>query len=460
MFQLDFDTELIKKYDQPGPRYTSYPTAPHFHEKFTSDNYLDEIVKTNSSREKPPLSLYFHLPFCDTLCYFCGCNMIITRNRDRVTEYIKYLKNEIDLLRTYLDVERPVTQRHWGGGTPTHLDPDEIEDLISYINKSFKIDPTIEAGCEIDPRNLTREHLEALRSGGFNRISMGVQDFNPEVQRAVNRIQPEDMTRQVVEWVRELGFGSTNLDLMYGLPFQTKESFLQTVEKVIDISPDRIAVFNYAHVPWMKKHMGLIRAEDLPKPEEKLEIFRATIETLMSAGYVFIGMDHFAKPEDEMAIALEEKKLYRNFQGYSTHAGADLYAFGISSLSQIGRVYTQNYKREKDYFDALNEERLPVARGVYLTDDDIIRREVITKVMCDFELNFGSVEEKFNINFREYFANSLNNLKEMESDGLVSFSNGGLVVSDKGRLLIRNIAMKFDGYIERKEDYGRYSRTV
>ena len=386
--------------------------------------------------------------------------MIITRNRDRIKEYIKYVKNEIDLLRTYLDVDRPVTQLHWGGGTPTHLDPDEIADLVSYINTSFKIDPSIEAGCEIDPRGLTRPHLEALRSGGFNRISMGVQDFTPEVQKAVNRIQPEDMTRQVVNWVRELGYSSINLDLIYGLPFQTKEKFLETVKAVIDISPDRIAVFNYAHVPWMKKHMGLIKAEDLPKPEEKLDLLKSTVETLMKAGYVFIGMDHFAKPTDEMAIALQEKKLYRNFQGYSTNAGADLYGFGITSISQIGRVYAQNFKKEKEYFDSLNDEKLPVHKGVYLTDDDLLRREVITRVMCDFELDFKTIESQFKINFKDYFASGLKNLSEMESDGLLSIGDDGLKVSNKGRLLIRNIAMKFDGYIERKEDQGRYSRTV
>ena len=460
MFELDFDIDLIKKYDQPGPRYTSYPTAPHFHEGFTAENYLDEIVRTNTAAVKPPLSLYYHLPFCDTLCYFCGCNMIITRNRDRIKEYIKYVKNEIDLLRTYLDVDRPVTQLHWGGGTPTHLDPDEIFDLVSYINTSFKIDPSIEAGCEIDPRGLERAHLEALRNGGFNRISMGVQDFTPEVQKAVNRIQPENMTRQVVDWVRELGFSSINLDLIYGLPFQTKADFLKTVRAVIDISPDRIAVFNYAHVPWMKKHMGLIKQEDLPKPEEKLEILQQTIEELVKAGYVFIGMDHFAKPTDEMAIALRDKKLYRNFQGYSTNAGADLYAFGITSISQIGRVYAQNLKKEKEYFDALNDEKLPVHKGIYLTDDDLLRREVITKVMCDFELQFSNFEKEFNINFKEYFASSLENLKGMEEDGLLTINENGLQVSNKGRLLIRNIAMKFDGFIERKEDQGRYSRTV
>lgn len=457
---FDINLDLIKKYDKPGPRYTSYPTAPHFSESFTSEMYLDEIIRTNTEADPPELSLYYHLPFCDTLCYFCGCNMIITRNRDRIQEYIKYLKNEIDLLRRYIAAGRKVVQLHWGGGTPTHLNPDEITDLISFINKSFEIKPDAEAGCEIDPRGLTRDHLEALRCGGFNRISMGVQDFNEKVQKAVNRIQPEEMTRQVVSWIRELGFQSINLDLMYGLPFQSFETFEKTVEATIDISPDRIAVFNYAHVPWMKKHMALIKQEDLPAPEEKLQILKMTIEKLTNAGYVFIGMDHFAKPNDELAVAQQEKKLYRNFQGYSTHAGTDLYGMGITSISQIGRSYTQNLKKEKEYFDELNDETLPIERGVYLSDDDILRRYVITKVMCDFELNFELIEKQFNIEFEKYFSHALEVMDEFIDDGLVEIKNRKLLVTQMGRLLIRNIAMNFDGYIERKEDIARYSRTV
>ncbi len=457
---LSINLDLIKKYDKPGPRYTSYPTAPQFNESFTHENYLDEIIKTNNEKNPPDLSLYFHIPYCDTLCYFCGCNMIITRNRSRIQEYIKYLKNEIDLLRTYILPERKVIQLHWGGGTPTYLNPDEISDLISFINKSFSLKENAEEGCEIDPRGLTKEHLEALRTGGFNRISMGVQDFNEKVQKAVNRIQPEDMTRQVVDWVRELKFQSVNLDLIYGLPFQNVESFAKTVEATIDISPDRIAVFNYAHVPWLKKHMALIKPEDLPKPEEKLEILKMTIEKLTSAGYVFIGMDHFAKPNDELAIALKEKQLYRNFQGYSTHAGTDLYAMGITSISQLGRVYAQNVKKEKEYFDALNNEVLPTERGYYLTDDDLLRRYVITRVMCDFEIDFNSIDKKFNIEFEKYFERGLNQLVEFIADGLVEIKNRKLTVTEMGRLLIRNIAMCFDGYIERKEDKAKYSRTV
>jgi oxygen-independent coproporphyrinogen-3 oxidase len=458
MFNIDI--ELIKKYDRPGPRYTSYPTAPQFNDTFTPDKYLDEIIRTNNQSDPPDLSLYFHIPFCDTLCYFCGCNMIITRNRDRISEYVKYVKNEIDLLSSYIVNGRNVVQLHWGGGTPTHLNPDEITDLISYINQSFTFTPNAEEGCEIDPRGLTKEHLEALRKGRFNRISMGVQDFNEKVQKAVNRIQPEDMTRQVIKWIRELNFQSINLDLIYGLPFQSANTFSKTVDAIVDIAPDRIAVFNYAHVPWMKKHMALIKPEDLPQPEEKLQILKMTIEKLTSAGYVFIGMDHFAKPDDELTVALREKKLYRNFQGYSTHAGADLYGLGITSISQIGRCYAQNVKKEIEYFNLLNDNTLPIERGYYLSDDDLLRRHVITKIMCDFELDFSEVENKFDIKFEKYFATSLEGLKEFMDDGLLLINNRKIIVTEMGRLLIRNIAMCFDWYIEQKADRAKYSRTV
>lgn len=458
MFEIDL--KKFKKYDKPGPRYTSYPTAPQFNESFTHKDYLDEIVKTNYGANLPDLSLYYHIPYCDTLCYFCGCNMIITRNRDRIKEYNSYVKKEIDQLRQYLLPDRLVSQHHWGGGTPTHLNPDEINDLASYINKSFNFKPDSENSCEIDPRELTKAHLEALRINGFNRISMGVQDFNEKVQKAVNRIQPEDITRQAVQWIRELEFQSLNLDLIYGLPFQTVEDFAVTVDKIIDISPDRIAAFNYAHVPWMKKHMALIHPEDIPVPEVKLEILKMTIEKLTSAGYEFIGMDHFAKPDDELSIAMREKKLYRNFQGYSTNAGADLYAMGITSISQLKNIYAQNYKTEKEYYTAIDNGKLPTTKGYRLTEDDHVRREVIMKLMCNFELDFREIEKQFNINFIKYFAWGLRNLTEMQNEDLLEISNDSLKVKNMGRMLIRNIAMSFDGYIERKEDKAKYSRTV
>lgn len=457
---LDIDVELIKKYDRPGPRYTSYPTAPQFNEEFTHEDFIDEVIKTNHGESLPDLSLYFHLPFCDTLCYFCGCNMIITRNRGRINKYIDYVKNEIDIMRQYFNADRKVSQLHWGGGTPTHLNPQEINTLISYINESFDFTNDAENGCEIDPRELTREHLEALREGGFNRISMGVQDFNPKVQKAVNRIQPEDITRQVVQWVRELGFKSINLDLIYGLPHQTVEDFAESVDKIIDISPDRIAVFNYAHVPWMKKHMALIKEEDLPKPEVKLHILKMTIDKLTDAGYSFIGMDHFAKPDDDLTIALNNKELYRNFQGYSTNAGTDLYGFGITSIGQLDKIYYQNYKREVDYYEALDNNLPPVSKGYKLSNDDLLRRDVIMKLMCNFELSFNEIEQKYNIAFKEYFYSGLEKLKEFEDDGLLELTDNQIKVMEPGRLLIRNIAINFDGFIERKEDSARYSKTV
>lgn len=457
---MNINLELLKKYDVPGPRYTSYPPAPHFHEGFTHSDYVDEIVRTNYGENLPDLSLYFHIPYCDTLCYFCGCNMIVTRNRERIREYIKYIKNEIDLLRQYLNPDRKVAQLHWGGGTPTSLNPDEIDSLMKYIRQSFQFKENAEVGCEIDPRGLTRDHLVALRENGFNRISMGVQDFNEKVQKYVNRIQPEEMTIQVVNWIRELEFQSINLDLMYGLPFQTIQTFEETLDKTIKLSPDRLAVFNYAHVPWMKKHQALIHPEDLPSPQEKLNILKLTIEKLTSNGYVFIGMDHFAKPDDDLAIALKNKKLYRNFQGYSTHAGCDLYAFGITSISQLKNIYAQNFKTEKEYFKAIDDEKLPILKGYRLNEDDQIRRTVIMKLMCDFELDFSEIENEYKINFKEYFKNSLNSLLEMENEGLVEIKDGKIKVSDMGRLLIRNIAMKFDGFIERKQDEMKYSRTI
>ncbi|MFC1561489.1 oxygen-independent coproporphyrinogen III oxidase [candidate division KSB1 bacterium] len=457
---FDIDIELIKKYDKPGPRYTSYPTAPHFHENFKRDDLISELVRTNESEHAPNLSLYFHIPYCDTLCYFCGCNMIVTQNRERIHRYTDYLKREIDLVRRYVRSGRKVEQLHWGGGTPTHLNPEEINELISYINASFDFTGSAETGCEIDPRGLTKEHLAALREGGFNRISMGVQDFEEDVQKAVNRIQPEEMTRRVVGWVRELGFDSINLDLIYGLPFQNVAKFERTVDTIIDINPDRLAVFNYAHVPWMKKHQKLVTEETLPKPETKLKMLKMTINKLTEAGYVFIGMDHFAKPDDELAVALREKKLYRNFQGYSTHSGADLYAFGITSISQFPRVYAQNYKKEKDYYTAIDNGYIPVAKGYRLTDDDVIRQRVIMKLMCNFELSIPEIEREFNIDFGDYFARGLDSLSDFSEDGLVSVENDRIRVGEMGRLLIRNIAMNFDGFIERQADEMRYSRTV
>ena len=454
------DTELLKKYSRPGPRYTSYPTAPVFSPDFTADDYLAEVRSTNGEGSLPPLSLYFHIPFCDTLCYFCGCNMMITRDREKINNYVQYVKKELDLLRPLIREDRPVAQIAWGGGTPTYLHPDEIRELALYTKQLFPFDADIEAGVEIDPREMTRDHLVALKEGGFNRISMGVQDFNPAVQKAVNRIQPEDMTREVLDWARDLGFMSINLDLIYGLPFQTMRTFEETLERIIDIDPDRIAVFNYAHVPWLKKHMGLIHAEDLPSPEEKLRISVRTIEMLNAAGYVYVGMDHFAKPDNELAVAQRNKSLYRNFQGYTTHAGADLYGFGITSIGQFDRMYAQNVKTLPEYYGAIDAGLPATHVGYRLSDDDYLRRDVIMTLMCDFALDNRAVARKSGIFFDEFFVAVPERLQELVDDGLVTITPDSITVNGMGILVIRNVAMAFDAYLAKQMEKPIFSKTV
>lgn len=457
--QVDFD--LLKKYDRPGPRYTSYPTAPVFKDTFTAEDYREEFLATNTPGTVTDLSLYFHFPFCDTLCYFCGCTMLITRDRNRIEENIRYMKREVDMIAPHIAQGRNVVQLHWGGGTPTHLSPEQIRDIAGHIRSSFTIVPNAEIGVEVDPRELRREHLEALREAGFNRMSMGVQDFESNVQEAVNRIQPEEMTYQVYSWARELGFHSINLDLIYGLPFQTLESFARTVRKVIEYSPERIAVFNYAHVPWLKPHQKLIQPESLPTPEEKLAIFKQTIELFCANGYEYIGMDHFARPDDELAIAQKEKTLYRNFQGYSTRAGADLYGFGMSSISHFQSVYAQNHKTLPEYYGALDSGRFPTHLGYRMTADDILRKHVIMRLMCDLELDTRTVEQKYEIVFADYFADSLALLNQFIDEGMVTVSDGKIAIVGAGRLLLRNIAMCFDAYLDAMmKTKPIFSRTV
>jgi len=455
------DVDILKKFNQPGPRYTSYPTAPVFSEKFAAKDFKREIVETNSADSTAPISLYYHFPFCDTLCYFCGCNMIVTQKREHIAEYNRYLKKEMDLLVPLISKGRKVEQLHWGGGTPTHLFPDEIRDIGFDIKSRFDFSEDIEASVEIDPRELTFDHLKALREVGFNRTSFGVQDFNYEVQKAVNRIQSEELTRQTVAWARELGFQSINLDLIYGLPFQTLETFRETIDKVAEISPDRIAVFNYAHVPWLKKHMNLIKAEDLPSTEERLQILKMTIETLLSAGYEYIGMDHFAKPTDELAVAQKNGTLYRNFQGYSTKAGCDVYAFGLSAISQFENIYAQNLKRLPDYYKRIDSSDAATNVGYRMTADDHIRKETIMQLMCNLEIDKHDIETKFGINFEEYFAADVPKLKVFIEDGLLENSADKIKVIGSGILVIRNIAMCFDAYLEKMmAEKPVFSKTV
>jgi oxygen-independent coproporphyrinogen III oxidase len=458
--QISVDLGMLAKYDRPGPRYTSYPTAPNFSEKTGEKEYRAHIASDERSIENRDLSLYFHLPFCDTLCYFCGCNMMVTRRRDKIDRYIDYLEKEIALLRSLLGADRKVVQLHWGGGTPTHLSPDEIRRLGEVVHRHFEFREDAENGVEIDPRELTFDHMQALRECGFNRCSIGVQDFNEQVQKAVNRIQPEAVTRQAVEWARELGFGSLNLDLMYGLPFQTRKTYETTLEKILGLNPDRLAVFNYAHLPGSIRHQRLIKDEWLPTREVKLQLLKMSIETLSRAGYVYIGMDHFAVPQDELSIALEQGTLYRNFQGYSTHSGINLFALGITGIGMLSDMYAQNYKTLPEYYDALDRGRLPVYRGIALTADDRLRREVITHLMCQFRVDLPETSRKWNIDFEAYFAGALESLRGPEEDGLIELGRESLTVTPAGRLLIRNLAMAFDAHLGAQEGKTQFSRTV
>jgi oxygen-independent coproporphyrinogen-3 oxidase len=459
--KIPVDIALLKKYDKAGPRYTSYPTAPYFHEGIDDKVFLDHIRHDNQNIKNKDLSLYFHIPFCDTLCYFCGCNMMVTRNQNKIEQYLEYLEKEIQLLKPHIDEDRKVIQLHFGGGTPTHLSPDQIRRLGSMIHKYFDFKDNAEIGVEIDPRELTKDHMVALSEVGFNRCSMGIQDFDEKVQKTVNRIQPEGITRDAVDWARELGFTSINLDLMYGLPFQNIKTYDKTISPVLSMNPDRLAVFNYAHLPNMIKHQNLIKEEWLPSGDQKLELLKQSIERLNDAGYIYIGMDHFAKPEDELTIAMQNGSLYRNFQGYSTHAGINLFAIGITSIGMLSDIYVQNHKGMNDYYKALDQGRLPVMRGVTLNEDDQLRREVITELMCNFRLEKGFIESKYKITFDEYFAEALSHLKSLEEDGLVILGNDKLMVTDIGRLLIRNIVMHFDYYLMKKQDNKpQFSRTV
>ena len=458
--KLAVDVDLIKKYDRPGPRYTSYPTAPYFHAGIGADDYVRHLA-SDASGEPQPFSLYVHLPFCDTLCYFCGCTMMVTRNPQKVDQYIDYLEKEIQLLRPHLHPARKVAQLHWGGGTPTHLSPAQIRRLGQILHEHFSFSDDAELSVEIDPRELTREHLAALRAVGFHRCSLGVQDFDPRVQMAVNRVQPEAVVRQAMSWARELGFQSINIDLIYGLPFQRVETFAATLEAVLALDPDRLAVFSYAHLPQLIKHQGLIQDEWLPAPEEKLQLLKLSIEQLTGAGYVYIGMDHFARPEDELARALRSGTLYRNFQGYSTRAGLDLIALGMSGITMLSSLYVQNHKTLPAYYQALDAGALPTLRGVELTTDDRLRRNVIVQLMCNFVLNKAAIETQYGIEFDAYFAEALHQLEPLQAERLIHLGDDELAVTPAGRLLIRNIVMNFDAYYQQKAGQKpQFSRTV
>lgn len=458
---LIFDEALIKRYDKSGPRYTSYPTAVQFHTEFTVETYKDIAQKSNMGAERKPLSLYFHIPFCDTVCFYCGCNKIATKDRSRAAPYLQRVYKEIEMQSALFDSRRIVDQLHWGGGTPTFISHDEMRELMAVTRRYFKLhdDDSGEYSIEIDPREVRKDTIKLLRELGFNRMSLGVQDFEPNVQKAVNRIQSQEQTMAALQSARDEGFKSISIDLIYGLPFQTADSFERTLERVIETDPDRLSVFNYAHLPTMFKPQRRINEEDLPSASEKLAILHMAIEKLTDAGYVFIGMDHFAKPDDEMAVAQREGHLYRNFQGYSTHADCDLVAFGTTSIGKVGDSYSQNVKTMDEYYAAIDAGEIPVFRGVALDADDLLRREVITQLICHFELSFDRIEAHFNISFPDYFASELADLAAMEKDGLIMLNDQIIRVLPAGRLLIRNVCMVFDRYL-REQSQQRFSKVI
>jgi oxygen-independent coproporphyrinogen-3 oxidase len=457
---LSFDPRLIRKYDGFGPRYTSYPTADRFDQRFGAADYVSALALRNETRPAQPLSLYVHLPFCNTICYYCACNKIITRNRAHSAIYVRYLEREIAIVGGLVEGDAPVSQLHWGGGTPTFLAREEMSALMHALRRKFRFTQDTESSIEVDPRKVEPDTIAFLAELGFNRISVGIQDFDPAVQQVVNRIQSEAETRAVIDAARDHRFASVNADLIYGLPRQTVRGFDATLDKVIAASPDRIALYSYAHVPHLFKTQRQIVAEELPTADVKLEILALAIARLIDAGYVYVGMDHFAKPGDELAIAQREGKLHRNFQGYSTRPDCDLLAFGISAIGKVGDAYVQNVKALDAYYPRLDAGVLPALRGISLTPDDVLRREVIQRIMCDFALDFGYVEASHGVRFADYFAPELAALRTLADDGIVTLTDRSLRVTPAGRLLVRTVAMPFDRHVREGQERARYSRVI
>ncbi len=446
---------MIEKYNYSGPRYTSYPTALEFDDSFTEGDLLSAIAGSKSDK----LSLYIHIPFCAKLCYYCGCNKVITRHQHKADQYIEYLAAEI-VKRAPLFKHYTVTQMHWGGGTPTFLNPEQIIKLSSLLKSHFNFAEQGEYSIEVDPREIELSMLDALKEAGFNRISIGVQDFNKEVQVAVNREQDEDFIFALIKKAKEMGFVSTNVDLIYGLPHQTPETFAETIQRILDLSPDRLSVFNYAHLPARFAAQRKIKDEHLPSPQQKLDMLHQTIKTLTGAGYQYIGMDHFAKPDDELAKLQREGRLHRNFQGYTTQEECDLLGLGVSSISQIGDCYAQNQKDIRPYYEAIDDQGHALWKGCKLNRDDEIRRAVIKQLICHFELDMAKMEQQLGIQFEEYFAEDLKLLQTFIDDKLVNIENRQISISPTGRLLIRNICICFDVYFREKARQQQFSRVI
>ena len=450
---------VLEKYNRPGPRYTSYPTAPVWKDDFGPDD-LEKYYAIADERATP-LSLYMHLPFCESLCLFCACNVSIQKDKSVAIPYLAALKREIEHVAKHVSRARPVIQFHWGGGTPTYLSPAQLADLFAFTRERFSFAPDAEIGLEVDPRVTSREHLETLRRLGFNRLSMGIQDFEPTVQQTIHRVQPYELTRNLITAARELGFGSLNIDLIYGLPYQTAETFRATIAQALTLEPDRVAMFSYAHVPWLKKQQGSFAAH-LPEGREKFAIFRAGLEGFLNAGYIYIGMDHFARPGDELAVAQQNRTLHRNFQGYTTKAGADLYGMGVSAISSIGRAYAQNSREIPAYQTAVKDRGIATMRGYRLSDDDVVRRAVIGRLLCHTVIFKREIEREFGIEFDEYFAGELDRLTEPRDEGLVVLGVDEIRVTPLGRIFIRNVAMTFDRYLHEQQMDKRplFSKTL
>jgi len=458
--ELVIDPLLIRKYDVSGPRYTSYPTADRFVEAFGEANLKAWLARRNIGGISHPLSVYVHLPFCDTVCFYCGCNKVVTRDHSRSAKYIKYLDRELALVGPLLGAERAISQLHLGGGTPTFLSQAEIESLMATLDREFRREPGCECSIEVDPRKVETGRMAALGALGFNRLSVGVQDFDPAVQRAVNRVQGEEVTRRVIEEARAGGFRSVNLDLIYGLPKQTLDSFNLTLDRVLALTPDRIALYNYAHLPQLFKPQRRIREAELPSAEAKLQILTLAIGRLARAGYLYIGMDHFARPEDELAVAQRQGRLQRNFQGYSAHPESDMLGFGVSSIGRVGPSYYQNQKSLETYYGALDGARLPVLRGLELSPDDLVRRAVIQALVCHFRVSIESIEISYLVDFRRHFARELEDLKALAADGLVELQPDWIAVTPRGRLLVRAACMVFDRHLRASRAQASYSKVI
>ncbi|RJG15003.1 oxygen-independent coproporphyrinogen III oxidase [Massilia cavernae] len=459
---VEFDGALIRKLSQSGPRYTSYPTADRFSEGYGYRDYLMAVAGLRTRGAPRPLSLYLHIPFCESVCYYCACNKVITKNRDKAAVYLDYLKREIEMQGRLFAGMNQVEQLHLGGGTPTYLSDAQMGELMAHVRRWFDFAPddSGEYSIEVDPRTVSVERVHSLRRQGFNRISLGVQDFDPEVQKAVNRVQPEAGTRAIIDAARAASFRSVSIDLIYGLPKQGVESMERTLAKVIETDPDRIAIYNYAHLPHIFKPQRRISEADMPTPDARLDMLALCIRRLAGAGYNYIGMDHFAKPDDDLAVAQRQGRLHRNFQGYSTHAEADLVACGVSAIGSVAATYSQNVKTLDAYYALIDKNELPVARGTRLSMDDALRRTIIQMLMCGFELSVEAIEQAYPVAFADYFAPELERLRTLEQDGLVSVTPGWLTVTPKGRLMVRNICMVFDRYLGAGADMPRYSKTI